>query len=697
MKNANAKNDRDQTNEQLTAARNALEQGRFDEARERYEAALLREPDNADIAVELGDLLLSDGAPLAAMQMLRLVTDAVPDDARIWLRLARAVEGASPDKRVARRLYERAASLADGDADIVSAAARGVSNLGFLQASEAMLARAAMETTPEPGPIRELARLHDKAGRIGDAIEGWSQLLALLPNDLEALRRAAELYITREENDRAVELLERAAGIAPNDLKLVVRLAYALYGDGQYEEAAQQFARVVDAVPDVLPLRMQLGRAFVQAGKFEEAVPHLRVVLKAEPRNDDANVIYAAALIGIGKEANGEQRLRDVLRRNPEHPLALVHLAGLQAKHGQVEEAEGRFVKAIEIEPRYASAYFQAAWSGAFTDAERIEAVLEDERLRRHDRMLMHFAAARIHDKRGNAAEAWEHGLKANGLKQVTYDAAARERFVDAMIERFPGGDEPVSGCGSEAPIFIVGMPRSGTSLVERIIGAHPNVVALGERTDVLLLARNMAARIGSEQAYPACAPPAGDSHWRAFGESMLEELPASVAPHMKFTDKMPANAFHIGLIARMFPNARIIHMRRRLLDSCLSCWFTPFVRDHLAWSYDLDDLASYAKAYMRIMDHWRATSPASMLEVDYEALVASPEEQTRALIDFVGLDWNDACLRPDEADASLDTASVYQARKPIYRSSVNRWDKYRPFAGPLLDLEPLADAEQAA
>ena len=681
----------------LGAARTALSARNFDEAREHYQAVLLLEPANVEAGIELADLLLSDGAPLQAMQMLRALTNHVADDGRIWLRLALAVAKVGSDPRVTRRLFERAASLAANDNAVIQAAAKGLASLGQVSASEALLTRASADSPPDIGALRALATLRDEEGRVEEALAAWHALLQHAPNDLMALRRAAELHITREENAEATTLLERACALSPNDLKIVVRLGYALYGDGQYARAELAFARVLKAVPDLLAMHLQRGRCLVHLGRMQEAADHLRKVLREEPNHAEARVAYAAVMAELGREKDAERMLRDVLRRQPDHALANVHLAGMLAKRGDVKQAETRLLEAIESDPKYASAYFQGAWSGAFTDAERIETVLAADGIRRHDKMLLHFAASKVYDKKGDAEQAWAHAVAANGLKQVRYDADARERLVDRLIEAFPGASSAASGLATQSPIFIVGMPRSGTSLMERVLAAHPNVIALGERPTMLELARSMAAKLGVDAPYPDCAPPASDRNWRAFGEAIIEDLPEQVATGMRFTDKMPANAFHVGMIARVFPNARIIHTRRNLVDSCLSCWFTPFTRDHLPWSYALDDLAAYAKSYVRIMNHWRVAGVGNMLEVDYADLVTNPEQTIREVIAFTGLPWDDACLTPERADASLDTASIYQARRPIYASSVDKYAKYAPFLGPIAALESLMPMRTAA
>ena len=231
-------------------------------------------------------------------------------------------------------------------------------------------------------------------------------------------------------------------------------------------------------------------------------------------------------------------------------------------------------------------------------------------------------------------------------------------------------------GDDSEVPVFIVGMPRSGTTLVEQIAASHPAVFGAGERDDIGALAG--AQFPGGTADLDAVA--AG-----TLARTHLERMRDLAGEALRITDKTPVNFLYLGLIALLFPRARIVHCRREARDVCLSCYFQNFVAG-LPWATDLADLGRYHRAYRRIMDHWHQVLPLTILDVDYQDLVAAPEEGSRRIVDFLGLPWDDACLDFHRSRRTVRSAANWQVRRPIYATSVGRWKAYEPWLGPLLD-----------
>jgi hypothetical protein len=263
------------------------------------------------------------------------------------------------------------------------------------------------------------------------------------------------------------------------------------------------------------------------------------------------------------------------------------------------------------------------------------------------------------------------------------YSRQAMEGHVDRLCAAFAGESFPGPRAGdSDRPVFIVGMPRSGTTLTEQILASHPKVFGAGE-----LGLMGQAAQMLRRGSVDSLASASGDSLAKATA-FYLREIGRIDGEAARVTDKMTANFLRLGLIARMFPNARIVHCRRDPMDTCLSCFQQNFRAAHLSWTCDLADLGHYYCQYRRLMDHWRQILPAgSMLEVDYEDTVSGLETQARRLVDFVGLEWDDACLRFHEADRTVVTASHSQVRRKVYAGSVGRWRRYGG------GLRPLADA----
>ncbi|MCR4299784.1 MAG: sulfotransferase, partial [Gallionella sp.] len=283
-------------------------------------------------------------------------------------------------------------------------------------------------------------------------------------------------------------------------------------------------------------------------------------------------------------------------------------------------------------------------------------------------------------------ATAFPHFLEGNKLKRATldYDPDETARRIDSIMRNFDMAtmDRLRGGDPSHLPVFILGMPRSGTTLVEQIISSYPGVHGAGELSDLeAIMRRNVAGA-----AFPDNLPSLDQARLAAWGADYVAGLQRRAPDARRITDKMPANFFAVGLIHLMLPNAKIIHVKRDPVDTCLSCFFQLF-RNGQEFTYDLAELGRYYADYARLMEHWRKVLPeGAFLDVRYEDIVADQEAQSRRLVGYCGLEWNDACLDFDKNRRAVRTASMTQVRQPIYRSSVERWRNYEKFLGPLFD-----------
>jgi tetratricopeptide (TPR) repeat protein len=301
----------------------------------------------------------------------------------------------------------------------------------------------------------------------------------------------------------------------------------------------------------------------------------------------------------------------------------------------------------------------------------------------------LHFALGNCFADLGDYDQAFRHYLQGCKLKRATlkYEAGQMTRYFDSIMRvfdrdtlaRLQGAGDP-----SSVPIFVLGMPRSGTTLTEQIIASHPLVHGAGELPDLLAIAKREIAGTGAR--FPDNIPTLDQSTLGAWAAEYVAGLCRRAPDAVHVTDKMPGNFMALGLIHLMLPNAKIIHVNRNPVDTCLSCFTKLFSHGH-AYSYDLAELGRFYSDYARLMAHWRQVLPeGAFLEIRYEDLVTEYEAQARRLITYCGLEWNDACLKSHENKRSVRTASVMQVRQPIYTSSVERWRKYEPYLKPLLD-----------
>ncbi|MDH3412537.1 MAG: sulfotransferase, partial [Gammaproteobacteria bacterium] len=300
----------------------------------------------------------------------------------------------------------------------------------------------------------------------------------------------------------------------------------------------------------------------------------------------------------------------------------------------------------------------------------------------------LHFALGKINDDCGRYAEAFDHYQKANAERaaRIKFDVDAAKAEVTRLMQIFDTGffnQRSDYGDSSELPVFIVGMPRSGTTLVEQILSAHPEVHAAGELMDINELAGGLRRRLSSSADYPECVEKIDAATSRKLAGEYLSGLRRRDPNALRITDKLPGNYMLLGLIALLLPRARIIYCRRHPLDVALSIYFTDFRAGH-HYSYALEHIAAHFSQFTRLMDHWGRVIPAPMLEVRYEQVVAEPDAQIRRLLEFLGLDWDARCLEFQKVNRPVHTASAWQVRQPLYASSVARWQRYAQHLGVL-------------
>jgi tetratricopeptide (TPR) repeat protein len=387
--------------------------------------------------------------------------------------------------------------------------------------------------------------------------------------------------------------------------------------------------------------------------------------------------------------------LRRALALDPKAADARRLLAHTLAEAGRFDEAEALLMETLARDPRAAFEYYELTKTRKMTPADRpilqrMSALLEAGGISQYDRMVLHFGLGKAHDDLREFEAAIGHFDAANRMRSANapLDRRRVSEIVDRNIELFPAGANTFDaslGVDDERAVFILGLPRSGTTLVEQILSSHPAVAAGGE------------LGFWGEHGWPLLLPGA-----KPLSRDVLHDLAGRFqallrgisADATRVTDKNLFNYLNIGVLRLAFPRAFIIHCRRHPVDNCLSMYMTFLAARDTYYMGNREDLVFYHGEYARLMRHWREVlPPGRFLEVDYEALTGDRESQTRRLISFCELDWHDACLQPERNARAITTASVWQARQPVYRTSVARWRNYLPWLGPLAEL--LQEAER--
>ena len=484
----------------------------------------------------------------------------------------------------------------------------------------------------------------------------------------------------------AVALFEQAIELDPSHAESFNNLGASLPHVGRHEEAEQCFRQAISIKPNYADPYSNLGILLKSKTQFAAAEAALRRALKLMPTHVDARINLGLVLMYVGRLRDARACFAKVLKANSGNVLALQGMGQIAASEGRFNDAETTFRRILEIDPKR-----PAAWSALanlrkmtiadadwFAKAEVIAASgidpLEEANLR--------FAMGKYGDEVGNFAQAFQNYKRGNELLKNAaedYDGKERSRLVEELIRGYSrGAISTMEGAGSDSarPVFVVGMPRSGTSLAEQIIASHPAAHGAGELT---FWKRQMVEQTGIRQgilSQPVRVKTA---------EAYLGVLKGHSAEALRVIDKAPVNSDFLGIIYSVFPNARVIYMQRDPIDTCLSCYFQHFMSG-LNFTLDLSDLAHYYREHQRLMAHWRAVLPAGfILDVPYEQLVADQEGWSRKMLQFIGLEWDDRCLKFHENTRQVMTASAWQVRQKIYSSSVARWRNYEKFIGPLL------------
>ena len=487
----------------------------------------------------------------------------------------------------------------------------------------------------------------------------------------------------------AVEQFRLATSLAPEDEEIHGRVGHFLIEQNRFKEALPYLEKVTQDRDSNLPLLIEYGTALMHSARNSEAVEVLESALAKNAESAQALIALGRAKLNEGDIESALKTLKRAVSLAPKSARARVVLGRCLQENGAIEEANRWFQDALTLDPDHADAFLFLASNKQISPEHdhflRVLARLKDCKGSNEERLRLHFAIAKVFEEAGDYESAMAHYDAGNNLKNVIFDPDRFAAFVDQMIYTFdqqhfartrPWGNQ------DDRPVFIVGMMRSGTSLAEQILASHHGVFGGGELEDFGDIANDLAAR--SETAYPEAVAVLDAKTLPGIADAQCRRMAGRAPGAKRIIDKMPENFLHIGLILTLFPNARIIHCRRDPRDTCFSIYGLDFGAEH-DYAYNLTNLGRYYRQYERLMDHWRNVAPGSILDVQYEDMIADQEGQTRRILDFCGLDWDENCLAFHKTDRAVRTWSYRQVRQPIYKSSVARWRRFESHLAPLL------------
>jgi tetratricopeptide (TPR) repeat protein len=721
----------------LTTALELHEAGQLGPAARLYQRVLSREQENADALHLLGVLHHQQGNHARAVELIRRAVTLRPNVPGFHANLAEAYRALGQP--------ERAAGCCRTALRLWPDYPEALCNLGLALQGLGRLAEAvehfrhALRLRPDfTVAHNNLGLCLREQGQLDEALAHFRRAVELDPAFAPGQNNLGQLLLDRQQAAEALPHCQEAVRLQPDHAALHYNLGNVLRALERRVEARSAYLEAIRLDPNLAAAHAHLGLTLVREGQLEDARTWLRQAVDLEPTNAafwqhlaelhgereefaEASRCWQCVLAlggeGVvprlalgwalqeeGRLAEAGEHYRAAARLQPNSASAHLNLGGLHEELGQLAEAEAAFRAALRAQPTFALAHARLATllRGKLPDADRaaLEGRLADRQLPAGPRARLLFALAHVLDAHGDHARAADSLRQGNAVilelarGRRDYAPAEHERFVNGLLREFgPDLFGRLAGAGLDTcrPVFIVGLPRSGTTLVEQVLASHPRIHGAGE----LRLARQtfeaLPAALDRSETPSECVSHLAAAAVRRLAGQHLDRLRALDGGRAeRIVDKMPDNYLYLGLLALLFPRATFIHCRRDLRDVAVSCWMTDF--RSIRWANDPGHIAHRFREYRRLMDHWRAVLPVPVHEVDYEETVTDLEGVARRLVAACGQEWDPACLEFHRTQRLVRTASVSQVRQPIYTRSVARWKHYEHDLADLFAALPCDD-----
>ncbi len=631
--------------------------GRLPDAERSFQAALSMDAKNINALQLLGIINFQTGRLREGEQLLRRAIKQNPNIPDLHFNLGNMLEQQGKLKQ-AQVAFENAIKLGMAGDQAHNNLGMVMVKLEKLKEAEASLLKAIDINPNNPSALSNYGLLLRKQDRADEAVKVLDQAIAIEPKFVEAYSNLGAIFLEKGELNKAEEHLRKALNIDAQNPNVMSGLAGVLINRNEDAAALVLLQSAIELSPNSVDINLNLAKALVKLEEDEAAVEVYKHVENVSPGN-----IYA--LSGMG---------------------------GLLSKQGKFDGAKECYQKILNIDPKNI-----AGRTGLLSidtpgvedkDVQYLEKVYPDLDNSDENKTSIAFCLSKVFEKSGDYSKAFSYLADGNSMKRSGYDYSLEEdkEFFRSIKEMFSSElfkKYSSSGTDNNAPIFILGMPRSGTTLTEQILSSHQMVYGAGELPDIRNLLSQMCGA-GEYEKFPKFVRQLGSDDLLRMGLDYIDGLRKRNSTAERITDKMPHNFLHVGMIRLMLPNAKIVHCKRDPIDNCLSIFKQNFGGVH-EYAYDLTELGGYHLLYQDLMEHWNKVLPGFMFELQYEDMVADQEGMTRRLLEFCGLPWDDNCLQFHESERTVKTASYTQVRKKIYSDSVQLWKRYEQELQPLL------------
>lgn len=594
------------------------------------------------------------------------------------------------DNETARQLLDRALALRQDVASVFNHRGVALRRLGEPERAIADFTRViALDPQSADARYNRANTLRD-LGRREEALADYRQAAERAPARADILNNLGGCLKEVNLHAEALACYDRLLALNPNHAEAHSNRGLVLQSLGRFEDAEVSADRAIALNPRFADAWRERAAAVLALGGVEDALHSVSEALAIDPNLAAAHATLGLVMMEMGKPVDAAQSFARALALKPDHVEARLGLAKLTAEEGRFADAEVLFNSVLKDEPGHVASLHGLSGLRKFQAGDPLFAAiadrLRDGRLTAEQREQLHHVYAKLCNDAGRHDDAMAHFAQSKLCRASRFDLAAHRSGFSAMQRLFtPAFLAARRDFGSDdaRPVFIVGMPRSGTTLTEQILAAHPAAQGFGELQDMAALSKTLGGGLKIPEAFTQAVAALDAEGSRRLAERYLTAFRGAAPGVLRVIDKRPHNYELLGLIALLFPRAHIIHCRRDAMDNCLSMYMQDFNLHH-GYNRDLTTLGHYYRTYEEVMAHWRAVLPLPIHDCIYEDTVDDVEASARALVDFVGLDWDPACLDYHARESQVRTPSQWQVRQPVYRTSVAAWRRYEAHLGPL-------------
>ncbi|MDG2032389.1 MAG: sulfotransferase [Rhodospirillales bacterium] len=598
----------------------------------------------------------------------------------------------------AEKYYKRALKAAPDHPDALHLSGLVAHQLGRHPRAIKLIRKAIKKDCNQKVFYINLSTIHNQLCNWEDARAAASSALELDEADGEAWGNLGQALAGLGQIDEALSAMGRSLALAPQNAPLLCNQATLLVAKEQHKQAETACRKALALQPGLPKALHTLGLIQSTCGDFDSAIGNFEQAHQGDPLNGQT-ITNLATLYSVKSRFDDAIALfRDALRVNPDAAGVHYNLGVCQSEKGVMDEALASFRRAVDIDPRHVDSQYALATSGKVRlPPEQLMFLAElaqSPDLSLENKVKLNFALGMQADQQKLPAPAITFFATGNACRRVLLesknqgfnprDHARIAAQISGVFQKPFFETRRGWGDATDKPVFVVGMPRSGTTLVEKILASHQDVFGAGERPNIETMVQELETERDGGLPFPEGVADLGPEDIASLAQDDLRSLSETGDSSARVVDKLPVNFMYLGLIALLYPGARVIHCKRDPRDTALSCYFQNFVHSH-AWSCDLAHIGAYYKTYINVMEHWSRALPLPILDVSYEDVVQDQEGKSREMIDFIGLDWDPDCLDFHVSEGAVRTASKWQVRQPIYTGSVARWTDYDDFLSPFI------------